>query len=548
MRFVSSSSSSTSAAASLAAAACFLTGTALAQCTNEVTPGQYLGTAINNSLPVTHENQEVTFFKVRDPSGENVCADSDDSDFSLINYSSLNSTKQRPPNEAIQRAVIVCHGVRRDPQNYHAGLVNALIKATASHPEISVDSVAVVAPFFPNRNDKGTAFPYNPDGEKQADKYPSPALVWSNTAWAGGAANKYPPHRETVSAFDALDQLLQWFGDRSRFPNLQQIVVAGHSLGGQMVQRYAAVGYTPEQLGLDVPVAWWVGDPNSLLWLSADRPLSTGKCPTYDEYDEGLDGYDTFGSDRSGPMAYNLDLAAQGRAAVLANFAGKAIHWGRAQRDKGDQSNGNCAPYTTGQDRNERFFQFVGAFRPTCDDPASNNCDTVDIVDSGHDAPTMFEAPAGQARLFTDNWSGNGSRAYDFGYPRRTTQDDPYPDPAHATDALIHADGATYAGGMTARGCYSDVDNAQSEGSLPVQAYNGDLNTRTYCTDLCAQQSYTIAGVSDSYCYCGNSTGSQTVEVVSTSCENACPGDSTQICGGPNRLSIFASGDLRPSS
>lgn len=532
-------------AAAVFAAACLFPGVALAQCDEgEVTPGQYTGTAIENSLPVTHVNQEVTYFKVRDPSGEHICTDDDDGDFSLINYASLNSTRQRPPNNAIQRAIIVCHGLRRDPQNYHAGMLNALEKATKSHPEISVDNVAIVAPFFPNGNDKGTAFPYNADGEKQADRYPSPALVWSNTAWAGGAVNQYPPHRESVSSFHALDQLLQWFGNTTRFPNLQQIVVAGHSLGGQMVQRYAAVGYTPQQLDLEVPVTWWVGDPNSMVWLSSERPLSTGKCPTYDDYDEGFVGYDTFGEDRSGPMAYNTELVAAGVDAVLSNFESKAIHWGRALRDKGDQSNGACSPYTTGQDRNERFFQFARAFPPTCDDPTGNNCDTVDLVDSGHDAPTMFEAAAGQARLFTDNWSGNGSRAYDFGYPRRTDYDDPYPDPSHATDTLIHEDGATYAGGMTSRGCFSDVDNAQSVGSLPTRPYVGDLNSRTYCTTLCAGQGYSVAGVSDGYCYCGNALGSQTVEVVSTSCENVCPGDDTQICGGPNRLSVFASVDL----
>lgn len=538
------------AVAAYAAAACFVPGVALAQgCDGgeEVQPGQYVGTPIENTLPVTHDNSEITYFRVRDPSGEHVCADDPDGEFSLINYASLNSTLQRPPSSAIQRVVIVCHGVRRDPQNYHAGMLIALQKATDSDERISVDSVAVIAPFFPNGNDKGVAFPYNADGEKQADRYPSPALVWSNTAWAGGAVNQYPPRREVVSSFHALDQLLQWYGSKSRFPNVKQIVVAGHSLGGQLAQRYAAVGYTPEQLGLDVPVSWWVGDPNSLVWLSEERPLSTGKCAdTYDDYDQGFTGYDTFGEDRSGPMAYNLELVAAGRDAVRENFESKAIHYGRAQRDKGDQSNGNCAPYTTGQDRNERFFEFIRAFPPSCDDPAGDNCDTVDIVDSGHDAPTMFEADAGQARLFKDNWDSDGKRAYDFGYPRRTTFDNPYPDPAHAADALIHEDSTVYAGGMTSRGCFSDVDNAQSVGSLPVQAYNGDLNSRTYCTDLCAGQGYSIAGVSDAYCYCGNSIGSQTAEVVSTSCEGSCPGDSSQICGGANRLSIFANGDLRP--
>jgi hypothetical protein len=39
-----------------------------------------------------------------------------------------------------------------------------------------------------------------------------------------------------------LDQAIQWFSNRINFPNLKQIVVVGHSAGGQMAQRYAVVG------------------------------------------------------------------------------------------------------------------------------------------------------------------------------------------------------------------------------------------------------------------------------------------------------------------
>jgi hypothetical protein len=44
-----------------------------------------------------------------------------------------------------------------------------------------------------------------------------------------------------------LDQAIQWFSNPINFPNLKQIVVAGHSAGGQMAQRYAVVG-TPLDL------------------------------------------------------------------------------------------------------------------------------------------------------------------------------------------------------------------------------------------------------------------------------------------------------------
>jgi pimeloyl-ACP methyl ester carboxylesterase len=44
---------------------------------------------------------------------------------------------------------------------------------------------------------------------------------------------------KNVSSFRVYDDLFAWLADRSRFPALKRIVLAGHSGGGQVVQRYA---------------------------------------------------------------------------------------------------------------------------------------------------------------------------------------------------------------------------------------------------------------------------------------------------------------------
>jgi hypothetical protein len=516
-------------------------GIAYAQC-EEVVPGQYIGTEFANNLAVTHRNSEKAWFKIRDPSGQHVCVDDPLSDLSFLTYQSLNTTGGRPPNADLRRAVIVIHGARADTQNYHAGMLLAL--DAVDDEEISFDTVAVTAPYFPNDDNAGTGFPYSPDGATPEERYPSPALAWYGSQWVGGANNQYPPNRQTVSAFDALDQLIQYYANKYVFPNINQIVVSGHSMGAQMVHRYAAVGKTTSQLGINTPVSYWPGDPNSYVWFSSDRPLATGKCPNiFNNWREGLGRYVEFGSEHSTPMTYNTELVAAGAEAVLANYNSKTVAHARATLDKGDHSE-DCSPYTTGQDRNERFFEFVRRFPPSCPDPAADGCHTVDIVVSRHDAPTMFRAPAGQARLFKDNWDGDGARAYDFGYPRHREGDDPFPDPAQADAPLIHTDRTVYAGGKTHRGCFSDVDPAQSVGSLPVVGYVGALNSREYCSDVCTQRGYAIAGVSWQHCYCGNALGRQTINVVTTSCEGPCPANSTAICGGRSRLSVFSSVDV----
>ena len=312
------------------------------------------------------------------------------------------------------------------------------------------------------------------------------------------------------------------------FPNLNQIVIAGHSLGAQTVQRYAAIG---NQLNTRSPISYWVGNPNSYVWLSTSRPLSTSSCPTYDYYRDGYTNFTEY------PMTYGQSLVTSGRSAILANFNSKAINYARGTQDLGDDST-TCAPYTAGANRNERFFNFIKAFPVSCPDPAGRNCDTVDFVNAGHDAGAMFASQAGMSRLFYDNWSGNGSRAYDLGYPRQQTGDDPFPDPTlNATSTSVNNN--TYAGNMTYWGCWSD----QSPPTLTNMTYQDNANTVERCTSACAQGGNTIAGLEyGTQCFCGSSLGYQAQQVIDSSCGMACSGNSSETCGGNNRLSLFSSG------
>lgn len=316
--------------------AALLLRVASTQCT-EVTPAQYAGTSWTNSLTKTHTLSDITFFKIRDPSGQHVCTSDAASDLSFLTYLSLNSTRGRLQNNAIQRLVIIVSGANADAWNYHKDMLDAL--EAMNDPQINTDSVAVLAPYFPNDNHAGTGFPYNPNGATPDEKYPSPALVWYSTEWSGGANNQYPPRLRTVSAYDALDQVVQYYGNKSIFPNMKHIVVSGHSMGAQMLHRYAAVGKTRTQLGVQVPVSYYIGNPSSFTWFTTDRPLSTGKCSSaFNNWREGLANYGTYGSAHAGSLTYNSALLAAGGAAVLANYRVSSS----STVEKGVSSNVKC--------------------------------------------------------------------------------------------------------------------------------------------------------------------------------------------------------------
>src|SRR6202044_3234373 len=74
--------------------------------------------------------------------------------------------------------------------------------------------------------------------DAQAHQLPGNVLRWTGNEWMGGENAE----NASISSYEVVDVLLAKLGDRRTFPNLKLVVLAGHSAGGQFVQRYAAVG------------------------------------------------------------------------------------------------------------------------------------------------------------------------------------------------------------------------------------------------------------------------------------------------------------------
>lgn len=99
------------------------------------------------------------------------------------------------------------------------------------------DNVAIIAPLFANEDDKGTAYPFDDASGTSS----SNALVWNSWNWAYGRNNIYPASSTNISSFHVLDEIVNYYKDQNTFPNMKEVVVAAHSMGAQLVQRYAAI-------------------------------------------------------------------------------------------------------------------------------------------------------------------------------------------------------------------------------------------------------------------------------------------------------------------
>ncbi|MFH6783139.1 MULTISPECIES: alpha/beta fold hydrolase [Methylobacterium] len=173
------------------------------------------------------------------------------------------------PHPELTRAVIVLHGRLRDADAYFDTGLAAREEAGAAGK-----GTLVVAPQFLAETDWA------------AYGLPADVLHWSLEGWQGGEDALRP---QPLSSFDALDALLARLGDRTLFPNLSRIVVAGHSGGGQVAQRYAILSRAGDALGQrGVRVSVVVANPSSYAWFTPERPGPTVGCPGYDRWKYGM--------------------------------------------------------------------------------------------------------------------------------------------------------------------------------------------------------------------------------------------------------------------
>lgn len=154
-------------------------------------------------------------------------------------------------NTGVTRALIMVHGTNRNADHYFATATAAAFLAGALENTIVIAPRIIAAPDTPSVNE----------------------VVWPNRGdtWrSGGTSTSHP----TLSAFDFVDEIVRKLANKKTFPNLTRIVVAGHSAGGQYVNRYEMANKVHGTPG--VAITYVVANPSTYAWPAAVRPLPTG--------------------------------------------------------------------------------------------------------------------------------------------------------------------------------------------------------------------------------------------------------------------------------
>ena len=158
-------------------------------------------------------------------------------------------------NEHVRRALIMVHGTNRNADHYFSTAVSAAFLAGA------LEDAVVISPRIASA------------AGNCRDVLAPNEVSWSCTgdSWrSGGSAASHPD----LTSFDFVDAILKKLANRTLFPNLRAIVVAGHSAGGQFVARYQMANRVHDTLS--VAITYVVANPSSYAWPDATRPQPTG--------------------------------------------------------------------------------------------------------------------------------------------------------------------------------------------------------------------------------------------------------------------------------
>jgi len=277
------------------------------------------------------------------------------------------------------QAIIVIHGRLRDAANYFAGMQAAVDTANKSN-------IVIMAPVFFNGTDKG-AFPWE-DGTATSNQ-----LVWKGDEWYEAGNNLYPTSISDISSFDALDAAIAYITDKKRFPVIEHVVLAGHSAGGQTVQRYAILSDGPPQ---GVSLRYIIANAGTYAYFSPGRfkPVQDDCETTFNNWEYSLDNYQ---------FTYHADVLSTdaSRVQMRTRYFTREIRYlyGTADFDAVDKS---CQARAQGVHRFERGQLFWKHITETYPGPWIDNIQKVAFVEGvAHDAPAMWKSKEGQAALFS---------------------------------------------------------------------------------------------------------------------------------------------------
>jgi pimeloyl-ACP methyl ester carboxylesterase len=282
----------------------------------------------------------------------------------------------RESNTAIKRAVIVVHGKNRNADNYFSYIMSAASKMGC------VTNTLILAPNFITSED-------NPRSDE---------LYWSEGGWKQGDPSWDIFLR--ISSFSVMDRILRKLGKQGKFPNLERVVIIGHSAGGQFVNRYAA-GSKAEDMSYmsGVHVRYIIANPSTYMYLNGTRKMGDiddvfSSVPSGQSCGGKYDDY-KYGLRRRNPYMRQVSMDR-----IRTQYTSRDVIYLLGQQDTGSGSlDQSCPAMLQGENRLERGRIFYNHICKYYNCPSHS---LEEIPGVGHNSNLMFNSQTCMSLVFGD--------------------------------------------------------------------------------------------------------------------------------------------------
>ncbi|MVV50158.1 alpha/beta hydrolase [Pseudomonas sp. PB120] len=275
-----------------------------------------------------------------------------------------------PAPAKIERVLIIIHGRLRNAETYRQSAERAAELAGQSATTL------VIAPQFLNESDIAL--------HPVADT----VLRWQGNDWMAGGLSSAP---FALSSYAALDQIIARIGDRRQFPDVKEVVIAGHSGGAQVVQRYALLSQDQPALeAAGVKVRYVIANPSSYAYFDERRPVAFNHaaCPGFNRWKYGLSDLPAYAEGKT-PAQLEENYVTRDIVYLLGQ---QDIDPHHPALDKGCEAQAQGA-YRLVRGRN--YFDYLKR-----NHPQGLNQQLIEVPGVGHNGDAMFTAPEGQKVLF----------------------------------------------------------------------------------------------------------------------------------------------------
>jgi len=267
-------------------------------------------------------------------------------------------------NENLTKAIITIHGSVRNADTYFKSIWGLSKKFGVEQ------STIVVSPKFKIRGDQ--LLPNE--------------LVYSYEGWWIGNNSL----KAKVSSFSVIDHFIKHFSDKSLYPNLNELIITGHSAGGHLVQRLA-LGSVEDLSIKDLNIKYIVANPGTYAYLNRYRPIS------------GMQGVFEIPNVRCNYNAWKYGLSNLNQYMLrfstkffISNYLNRDVTYFLGENDIGDVEQ-NCMASIQGQTRLARgknFKNHLDQFYP------ENKHNIIIVPGVGHTQYGMYTSDLGEELLF----------------------------------------------------------------------------------------------------------------------------------------------------